>query len=257
MIPGWVKIVAILVLAILTVGTWALLFDAHRTPPSNSYTPAPRVTEEPSPSPADDTEPSATDEQAVIAFIGDGYTTASALGDDESRWTSLVSAALGWEEVNLGIDGAGYLGDLPESGAYADQIEAAVAANPEIVMISGGRNDLGRNGPAVREAAASLFSTLQEQLPDATIVVVSPWWDASPETWEYLNLRDSVTLGAEDAGVLVLETGAPLSDPALFLEGTINPNTDGHAALSDAVLVAIEELGTQEQDVDDEAADEQ
>lgn len=253
-IPTWIKVSALAVLTIVTVAAWAFLFDAHRTPPPTTYTSVPRVSEEPT---AVEEEEEAEEEEAtqtpveppIVAFLGDGYSTGSTLEDESGRWTTLLSSELGWEEENFALDGSGYISAIVQNGNYAGQVESVVAAEPDLVIISGGRNDLVQSTAAVTEAATSLFQQLREQLPESLIIVVNPWWDSSPQPGEFAILTESISQAASEAGVIYIDSGAPLNDPSLFSGGTINPNSDGHVALAAAVREAItEQLSDDDQD---------
>lgn len=257
-IPTWIKVAALGLLALITVGAWALLFDAHRTPPAPTHSPSPRVSESPSPSQSQDEE---QEEEAntlyephVVAFIGDGYSTGSTLSDASQRWTTLLSDEFGWDEQNFALDGSGYISALFADGNYAGQVSEVIDAAPDVVIISGGRNDLVHSTGAVSEAAASLFSSLREGLPESVILVVNPWWDSSAPPAGLTAMADSISQIASDAGVVYLDTGAPLTDPSQFAGETINPNEEGHVALALAVQTALTD---QWPDIQSDGADEE
>ena len=107
------------------------------------------------------------DSVPVVAFLGDSYSKGIGASSNGKRWTTLVSAAMGWSELNLAEGGSGYTTTyLGQKTDYSIKLEVIAAAQPDIVVVSGGRNDYEAGTSAVVGAiAASLFvkqSTPQE-----------------------------------------------------------------------------------------------
>lgn len=65
-------------------------------------------------------------------FIGDSVTTGwQAIEKPTQRWTSLLCQALGWREINLGIDGLGFF--ARRGPALPDGTRAPAVANTELL----------------------------------------------------------------------------------------------------------------------------
>lgn len=177
---------------------------------------------------------------AVI--LGDSYTegAGSSTTSRERRWSTLMSDAMEWDEVNLSVPGTGYAAGGAERRSFEFLIDEIVARSPDVVLVSGGRNDTWFAATDVGAAATRLFARLAEDVPDAEVIVISPWWDddAAPTTFD--EAVDAIRVAAQTAGVRYLDTGQPLSGRAELLSPDgVHPNDDGHAALADAVLTAL------------------
>lgn len=205
-----------------------------------------RATAEPaSPLPAPTASASAARPRAV--FLGDAYTTGT--GGDGTRWTTLLAERMGWEEINLGHDGTGYVtsvtGDLAKKycgldrcPSYGETIEDVVAAKPDIVVVSGGRVDGTKK---VNSAAATLFADLTSKVPAARVIVVSPFFDDDPVPDWMTAQASALESAAADAGIDYLDAGQPLTGHSeLLSDDGVRPNAAGHRALADAVA---EKLG--------------
>ncbi|MGO3648616.1 SGNH/GDSL hydrolase family protein [Agrococcus casei] len=240
-----IRIVGILLLAALTAGAWLILIQSHRTPPESDYVSpsvsAPTTTPTESPSASE-----AVEEPLTVAFLGDSYTTGAGSSAEDQRWTSLVAESAGWSESNFGWGGTGYVAAPFIEGeqrlAYGDRVADIVEQSPDVIIISGGRNDVGQDPALVRQEALELFTQLTEQLPETSVLVLSPWWDASEPPFEFSQIVESIRSAAEEANVSYIDTGLPLTDPALIAADGVHPNDDGYAAIAEAVTAALSRL---------------
>lgn len=239
------RTVGILLLAAVTAAAWFALVQSHRTPPASDYV-SPSTLTPPAPTPTS----SETDEQAeesaeatVVAFLGDSYTAGIGASEADNRWTTLLAEAAGWSEQNFGAEGTGYVAapfiNNEQSVPYTARVEAIIAENPEVVIVSGGRNDVGQDTAEVQAAASEIFTSLREALPDVTIIVIEPWWDSTNEPFGFAEVADAVRTAAQEAGVTYIETGEVLSDPSLISADGVNPNDDGYRAIADAISGAL------------------
>lgn len=134
--------------------------------------------------------PGADRARPLAAFIGDSYTYGAATELAGTGFPSLLGELRGWDAENLGVNGTGYV----RAPAYAERIDVAARLAPDIVVISGGRNDLlpagGADSDAELDAAVrELFRGLRSALPDARIIATSPLWDATPTPAALVRLR--------------------------------------------------------------------
>ncbi len=122
---------------------------------------------------------------AKVVFLGDSY--ADGTGAD-ATWTAfpfLASRFLGWGNVlAMGAGGAGY---LQSTGApfffpkLRDRvIQDCINLAPNIVVIAAGINDQSFTAAQVGTEAALLYAQIRAGLPNATLIVVSPWYPRTP-----------------------------------------------------------------------------
>src|SRR6476619_4329143 len=82
-------------------------------------------------------------------FIGDGFTLGTGASDNTKRWSTIVSKAEGWHQVNLAHGGTGYV-KSSTSGCdnkgcpnFAGMVQEAAATQPGRVVVAGGLSDIG------------------------------------------------------------------------------------------------------------------
>lgn len=221
--------------AVLVVGASALAFAALRAVPSATgvadYTPAPQPTQA---------------RQPIVLFIGDSYAAGAGASTATKRWTALVSSELGWRQNNHAFGGTGYATStnqgcgLDHCPTFLEAITALDAdpITPDIVVISGGRND----GPSLAELGdrvAATITTARSQWPNAQIVVTNPMWDARATPSWFAEGADAVRTATIENGATYLDLGQPLSGrPELITDDNVHPNDDGHAAIAGAFAEA-------------------
>lgn len=251
---GWASDMWQYVLLVIVVGVTVLLVSLAMNRPlaaPSSPTPGPELSPTPSlapsPTPSQTPIPSPTPtpgsgSAAVVAFIGDSYTAGSGASEATSRWSTLLATANGWIEVNLGVDGAGY-GTPGDGGTpYASQVERAIAARPDIVIVSGGRFDYsGDESPSeISTAITATFASLRAGLPDAQIIAIGPIWDATETPARVNEIEAEVRQAAEDVSGTFVDVGQPLAyQPNLIEDDGILPNDAGHVTLTATIGAAV------------------
>jgi|GEM_PF-492489 len=174
----------------------------------------------------------------VAVFVGDSYSLGA--GGDGTNWTTLLSAAAGWTEVNLARGGTGYTTgstgstcSLDYCPSYQEMIPEVAATDPDIVVVSGGRND---GSGFDREAIGTFYSSLRAAVPDARIIAVSPLWDSEPTPDWLVTLEEDVRYSATTSGGEYADIGQPLLDhPELIATEGVYPNAEGYAVIASAV----------------------
>lgn len=167
-LPVWGMIAAIAL--IIVMGTYALLSSSGtETQAWTRYTPPP--TEAPLP---------------VAMFIGDSYTHGTGATSEANRWSSLVSDAEGWQEMNIALGGTGYLTTAGVNGCGKDYCENYLevvqnldpdTSQPNVIFVSGGQNDFSAwaaDPEAVTAAINQTFAELRAKYPDTRIVANGP-----------------------------------------------------------------------------------
>lgn len=187
-------------------------------------------------------EAEAASEQTAL-FIGDSYTTGSRASEPSARWTSKVAAASRWQEINEGRGGTGYISTSDRRGCgrdycptYQEVIESLSGLAPEIVVISGGRND-GQRAPADYERVVeSTLKSASAKWPQAEIIVTSPIWDDEQPSWAP-EMAQAVKTAADKTQATYVDLGQPLlGHPEYLSADSIHPNDAGYEAIAQAFL---------------------
>ncbi len=173
--------------------------------------------------------------QPVVAFLGDDWTAGAGTSSKAHRFSTLLTADLHAKQRNFGSNGAGY--STSSSGAYADEVDQIVAAHPNLVVVSGGRNDLSTRHDLTASAddVNQLFRKLRAGLPHAELVAIAPFWGDSdlPAALQTLGQR------VKDAVIAVHGTYVDIEDPihghSEFMANDADPNDAGHAAIAAAL----------------------
>lgn len=225
------------VFCVVIVGLFAVPFIVGSSAPAA----------EPYVRPTDAFDPPATPAAAspVALFIGDSYSAGAGASAPALRWTTLASGELGWVESNHALGGTGYVKTsgvegcgLDYCGTYGEVIDGIEGVAPNIVVISGGRND----GP-VDDHQATVEATIrsaQSQWPAAQIIVSSPVWDddAAPQ-WLAASIA-TVRAAASATGATFVDLGQPLAGRSdLLVEDGVHPNDAGYAALAATFTSAV------------------
>lgn len=249
----WVIGGILAVVAALAFVAVAVFVDVTRESPPNSDSSAAIAsttsasTSEPLATTTPTTAPAAP--RPVVAFVGDSYTQGVGAEPPSERWTSVLSAAMNWDERNFGVAGTGYLATADAQACGRDtcpnyQTTAldAVATAPSIVVVSGGQNDVAAYGDdptAVQEAIAATYIEIRRALPEAKIVAVGPSVPGEPTDAALgvdRDVRDTAeTFGAQYVSLL----DPPVIDPTNVLPDGENVDNLGHSAISRRVQSAL------------------
>lgn len=239
----WLPVAGLSILAL------AAIITAHAalTPPATvsgtvsaisevKFTDTPLLTPAPAPEP-------------IVAFIGDSYTHGTGASDHAHRWTTLVSAAEGWSEVNLGLGGTGFLTSAGLNGCgkdYCSTYEERVAANtvPDAVtyVVAGGQNDYAAwatNEAGVTATINRTYANLRALHPKAKIIAVGPSVIGSV-TRSASGMDAAVRTAAASVGAQYISLISPNVLTADMATGQGGHVTDvGHQAIATAVLAAL------------------
>lgn len=212
---------------------------------STAATPDSSVVTSASPSPSlgiDGSSSSKPNGGPVIAFLGDDWTRGTGASANSKRFTTLLCEQLGARELNYGVDGTGYAKRGPDGGQYARRVTQLVADHPDVVVVSGGRNDSTDNPATARDEVAELFATLRAKLPDAVLVAVAPFWGDSDQPPEMVALGAAIEDGVTAAGGTYLDLEDPIHGHPGFMADLADPNDDGYAAIAAALAPELEPL---------------
>jgi lysophospholipase L1-like esterase len=227
--------IALTILAALTMALVAYtLLHASPAPVAISL-PTTTVSASAQPTPSASATTSA---QPVVAFLGDSYAAGTGASAPSNGWTERVSQHLGWVEKNLSQNTAGY-STLGET-SYLARIPALVATGAQMVVVSGGRGDVGVGATQFRSDVRATLVGIHAGLPNARIIVVSPTWGNDPAPATLTALIAIVRAEAVRAGVTYLDIGEPMAgNVGLMAVDGWHPNDAGHEAIATAVEQAL------------------
>lgn len=220
---------------------WAIVAAAMTLLAAGCASPAPNATPSPSPTAASADAP-------IALFLGDSYTEGTALApaDLGYRWATALAQRLSWEEVNAGCNGSGYTRRGGVCGNnYQELIPQLADVNPDIIIVSGGVNDLRATPQLIDTQIRETFATLRETFPAARLYAVNGIYytgDVTPPLLAHLN--ESVALAADQVGGTYLDIGEPLlGHPELMAADELHPNPKGHALIADLTQAALNRAG--------------
>lgn len=184
--------------------------------------------------------------QPVVAFYGDSYTLGTGASDPARRWSTLICDDRGWNEINPSVNGLGFV--INRTGFSDDLIPRIIEADPDIVFVTMGLNDnflMPDRAAEIEEAITDDLDTLAEELPDARLIVVEPFWytDERPESVDQIIgwVRDA----AQDVGADYIAGASHWLDghPEWMAADGIHPNDEGYAAMAKRMDEELTALG--------------
>ena len=201
--------------------------------------------------------PSTFGRGAPLSFVVLGDSTATGRGApyrDGIAVGAVEHLAAGGRAVtvrNLAVSGARW------DDVRAEQLDDAVAAAPDLVLIACGANDVtrGRTGGAVADDVRAVVRALRSARPGVPIVLTgAPDMGSPPRVpqplrallgWRAGRLNTAIDAVADDLGLVRArireETGdAFRKDPTLFAEDAFHPGARGYAVWRPVVNAALD-----------------
>lgn len=185
-----------------------------------------------------------------VGFVGDSYSFGAAASWPSKRWTSVLCSRLGVTEVNVAVPGMGYVAGRPTRD-YAAQVAVLAAQRPDVVVISGGWNDVAHrfSTDKILDGLTGTLASTKRLMPSAKVVVVAPVGPASKPPSALVTLRDRARSVVEKAGATYVDLDFPLTGhPEWISPDGLHPNDAGYARLAalttPAVKQALKAAGT-------------
>ncbi|MGZ4571845.1 MAG: SGNH/GDSL hydrolase family protein [Blastococcus sp.] len=181
-----------------------------------------------------------------VAFYGDSIVTGwRGISSAERRWSSIVSAALGWQELNIAVDGLGFVRwrgpDRTHSGEVLGVLTDVLDSDADACVVALGGNDsvvVADLHDGVRTAIERDLAMLVDRFGRHRVAVLdlySPFADEKPPGWRAV--RALLESAVHEHGLHLVPglTDAVRQDPGLLCADGVHPNDAGHAALASAV----------------------
>ncbi|MCJ1687889.1 SGNH/GDSL hydrolase family protein [Rathayibacter sp. VKM Ac-2927] len=179
---------------------------------------------------------------ARVTIVGDSIVRGLGL-DPGQAWPALVGDDLGWNVVNLGCDGGGFIEPGDCGVAIGDRAEEIADTRPDAIVLIASSNDLGWTPEEVADAMGPAVQAIAEASPSAKLIALDSVWGPDPRP-EDLDAYDAALVGAVDAASgIALEYPDPLRADGLLAEDGVHPTAEGQVALADAFVLAAEKAG--------------
>jgi lysophospholipase L1-like esterase len=194
--------------------------------------------------------PPESDDTTVAAFYGDSYTRGTGASDVSTRWSTIVCDERGWAEYNPSVDGLGFVSNrdfLPPDGDLVDRI-VELEPEPDIVIVTMGLNDnfsMPDRADELRAAIDRDIATLADELPDARLVVVEPFWytDERPASIDEINGWVADAAARVGADHIVGASRWIEGHPEWMAADGIHPSDEGYAEIARRMDAELERLG--------------
>jgi hypothetical protein len=191
----------------------------------------------------------ATEIRPTVIFVGDASVGGAGASAPTTRWSTVVSESIGWQEINQARPGTAYVATEGPDGcdgadecrSYTEAIPQVVAAGPRVVVLGGGVGDPEDDPLAVAATVKSVYEAVRIGLPDARIIAVGPWSGDKAPSDATLALDAAVRSAAEsvEATYVSLITPPALDPEAMVTNDGTLLNDAGHAAIAAQVLATL------------------
>lgn len=189
--------------------------------------------------------------QVVAAFYGDSYTRGTGASSPERRWSTIIARERGWWEFNPSIDGLGYVNnrELIGAGTEGDLVDQIVDHEPapDVVIVTMGLNDnfAMAEGDEIEAAIAEDLARFRDELPDARLVVVEPFWYEDERPASVDRIIGWVEASAADVGAEYIAGASRWLEghPEWMAADGIHPDDEGYAELARRMDAELERLG--------------
>lgn len=189
--------------------------------------------------------------QAVVAFYGDSYTRGTGASSPERRWSTIVARDRGWWEFNPSVDGLGYVNNRDFlDGGGGDLVDRIVDHDPppDVVIVTMGLNDnfsMPARADDIEAAIDEDLERLRDELPDARLVVVEPFWytDDRPDSVDQIIALVEASADRVDADYIDGASRWLEGHPEWMAADGIHPDDDGYAEIARRMDEELERLG--------------
>ncbi len=264
------KIVSLVVLAALAVGSWVFIFvDRNRAVPADNYsysapaTPSVSTTSasgSPSPSaaatPTGSTTPAAAakitlPEDAKVVMIGDSWTSGYAAEPRTDGFAYLTADSMGWDLTNLGAAGTGYVNAGPnDEGDFADRIANREQDDDiDLVIIQGGLSDASsEDADEVTAGATRAITAVSTTWPKAKLIILGPCPSRLPAPSPLTSVDSQLAALTSTRKINYLSClkqnwiNSSNYDEVIDADSSYRPSTEGHAYLAKQLEAGLRKI---------------
>ncbi|WP_440082739.1 SGNH/GDSL hydrolase family protein [Streptosporangium sp. LJ11] len=185
-------------------------------------------------------------------IVGDSFTVGSGPVRAWDGYAARVARELGWQLITAGAAGTGFVNPGRVGRTFEDSFVKELSWRPEpnMLIISGGRNDRRIGAARVENAAVHLLELVRRRWPHTRIVLVGPIWMTKAPRWAY-DVREAVLLAADRQEVPFLDPFEPLGPHGrgwgrgAVLPDGVHPTLAGHVRLSRWMVSALQKYGVE------------
>lgn len=152
-----------------------------------------------------------------VLFLGDSFTEGTGAASTLMGYPYRLADLMGWHDVFVsGLGGTGYLAPGPSPRVkFRDRTQADVIdADPDIVIIAGGINDTSKvpfSAQDIEDEAVLLYEMIRTGCPQATLIVIGPWWKNGTPSAPVMQTRDAIYNASIGRAHLFIDTlGEPI-----------------------------------------------
>ncbi|MEN2741988.1 SGNH/GDSL hydrolase family protein [Microbacterium sp. X-17] len=175
----------------------------------------------------------------VVAIVGDSIESGMGLEPFEA-WPALVAVDRRWGLQNFSEPGAGFVAVGATNADFNGQIDQAIAAKANVVLIGASDNDLGQDDAAVAKAMAAAVERLSDALPKAHLIGYNALTGEASDS-DLAPLNDALKQAVTAAGGKWIDLGQPYrGQVGLVQDDGEHPTLEGQQAIASVVLSRLD-----------------
>ncbi|MDH3012553.1 SGNH/GDSL hydrolase family protein [Gordonia alkanivorans] len=170
----------------------------------------------------------------LVYFVGDSYTGGSPM-DAGVQWHEYVARDYMWSGRNLGVGLSGYVQRGTNGTTYLDRIESSRLFAADMVVVSGGLNDVRRTPESlIVPAVRSTLCRIRDLAPDVPVAVLSVF--AAARDYGISRMNTVLEAEARRIGAAYIDVTDVLEQSAgsVGSDGT-HPTDIGHRVLAESI----------------------
>lgn len=185
---------------------------------------------------------------AKVVVIGDSYTQGTPQGGNgDASWASLSWRQLRNEGAQIAptveaSGGSGYVTAGTADTNFADNVNSAVSADDDVVIVFGGSNDVTVPSDVEARAIRGTLAMIRKKAPRARLIVVGPVQPGAEDDPDLIAVSQAIRREADVAGATFVDPIAErwfVDDPELIGEDGVHPTDAGHRAMADHLLPVL------------------
>lgn len=177
----------------------------------------------------------------VVAVVGDSIESGMGLEPFEA-WPALVAVDRRWALQNFSQPGAGFVAIGDSNEDFEAQVDQAIAAKADVVLIGASDNDLGQDDAAVAKAMSAAVERLSDALPKARLVGYNALTGEASDS-DLAPLNEALRTAITSAGGKWVDLGQPYRGlTGLVQDDGEHPTLGGQEAIASVFLSRLDGL---------------